>query len=447
MRISVIGTGYVGLISGLCLSEKGHKVVCIDNNQKKIDKIKKGDCIIYEEGLEKLLRKNLGKNFSVSNDLTKSILETDISIIAVGTPYDGKSIDLKYIKKVSEEIGTAIKSKLNYHLIVVKSTVVPGTTDTLVLPTIEKKSGKKVGIHFGVGMNPEFLREGNAVDDFMNPDRIVIGSYDEKSASMMKEIYKPFKGIDIISTNNKTAEMIKYANNSFLATLISFSNEIGNLCLSQKDTDVIEVLKGVHLDNRVSPIIKKFGRVQTGITSYLESGCGFGGSCFPKDVKALISYGKKNNLKMELLNSVININKEQPLKLIKIIKKHYKNIRDMNISVLGLSFKPGTDDMRESPSIPIIKSLIKMNAKVTVYDPIAMNESRRILKNLKIKYGTSLKKTVIGSQIIILVTSWPEFKSLKLVVSKMEKQPLVIDGRRFLHKKDFQRYEGLGYSK
>jgi UDPglucose 6-dehydrogenase len=232
MKISVLGTGYVGLVSGVCLAEKGHQVICVDIDPQKVAQTNQGIPVIFENGLEALLKKNILSRFSATTDLGWAIMETDLSIIAVGTPFNGDQIDLTYIREVSRQIGETLREKRGYHVVVVKSTVVPGTTESVVLPIIEKASGKKGGADFGVGMNPEFLREGMAVQDFMNPDRIVLGGVDERTLDQLESLYSVFEGVDIIRTTPKTAEMIKYTSNALLATMISFSNEIGNLCAS-----------------------------------------------------------------------------------------------------------------------------------------------------------------------------------------------------------------------
>ena len=364
MDISIIGTGYVGLVSGVCLSEKGHNVVCVDNNVEKVAQINRGISPIHEDGLNELLKSNIGHRLKGSSDLNDAVMNSSVSLIAVGTPFDGNSIDLKYVQQASKEIGFVLKEKSEFHVVVVKSTVVPGTTDDVVIPMLEKYSEKKAGTDFGVSMNPEFLREGAAVDDFMNPDRIVLGGIDDMTHNVMKELYQVFRNVDILLTSNKTAEMIKYTSNSLLATLISFSNEIGNLCSDIGDIDALEVMKGVHLDKRISPIIENGQRVSPGIVNYLEAGCGFGGSCFPKDVKALISYGIQLGSEMKLLQSVIGINKKQPSKILELIHKHFDSLVDIKVAVMGLAFKPKTDDMRESPSISIIKSLLQKNTNI-----------------------------------------------------------------------------------
>jgi len=444
MKVSVIGTGYVGLVSGVCFAEKGHNVVCVDNDVSKVDKINSSVSPIYEEGLDELLSSNINERLIATTDLHKAVVESDVSLLAVGTPFDGDEIDLKYVCEVSKQIGLALKEKDDYHVIIVKSTVVPGTTDDIIIPLLEKYSGKKSGANFGVGMNPEFLREGMAIDDFMNPDRVVIGGIDEITHKKVSELYRPFSGIDILKTNNKTAEMIKYTSNSLLATLISFSNEIGNLCAEIGDVDAVEVMKGVHLDKRLSPIMDDGSRIIPPITSYLEAGCGFGGSCFPKDVKALISHGEKFHQSMPLLKSVIDINKLQPYKIIDRLNRHYQDINGITVAVLGLAFKPGTDDMRESPAIPIINKLLEGNAIIRAYDPIAEKEAKKVFSDANITYCDSVVGALQGIDVVLLLTSWSEFSNLSNIFESMGINPLLIDGRRMLPKDSFDHYEGIG---
>ena len=444
MKISVIGTGYVGLVSGVCLAAKGHQVICVDIDQEKVEQINQGIPPIYEDGLETLLQENIGSRLKATTDLRQAVLDTDLSLIAVGTPFDGEEIDLRYIKQVAQQIGTILQTKQQYHVIVVKSTVVPGTTDEVVLPILEETSGKKAGVDFGVGMNPEFLREGAAIADFMNPDRIVLGGIDEKSISVLEELYQVFPQVDKLKTNCRTAEMIKYTANSLLATMISFSNEIGNLCAAIGNVDVTEVMQGVHLDKRLTPIMENGDRVIPGFTTYLEAGCGFGGSCFPKDVKALTAHGVKTGNSMELLEAVIAVNARQPNKMVDLLKKHFPKLENVKIAVLGLAFKPGTDDIRESPSIPVIKSLINQNAAITAYDPIAQHATQQLLGEEKISFCETLSQAIDGVDAILIMTRWSEFEQLPDLLATATKQPLVVDGRRMLDKTKVSRYEGIG---
>ena len=445
MRVSIIGTGYVGIVSGACLAEKGIYVICVDKDKEKVNKI--NNCIspIFENGLDDLLKKYIiNKHLLADTNLKKAVMKSEISIIAVSTPFDGEKIDLDQIKKSSKEIGSALKEKNTYHVVVVKSTVTPGTTDEVVLPILEKYSGKKAGIDFGVGMNPEFLREGNAVNDFMNPDRIVIGGIDKKTIDKVLELYKVFSGVDILKTNNKTAEMIKYTSNSLLATLISFSNEIASICALTQDVDIKEVMSGVHLDKRLNPILVSGRRANPEFLNYLEAGCGFGGSCFPKDVKALISYSENRGNNPKLLKSVMEINQKQPYKLIQLLNKYYKSFKNLNIAILGLAFKPDTDDMRESPAIPVVKLLLQNGAYVKAYDPVAKEEAKKIFGIDNIEYPERLEETLLDVDVVILITRWDQFKDLNSLLNNIKRQPLIIDGRRILNKNDYKKYEGIG---
>ncbi len=446
MNISIIGSGYVGLVSGVCLAEKGHRVTCVDVDQSKVDKINSGFSPIYETGLSELLKKNIGLKLTATTDLLRSVLNTDITMIAVGTPFNGSEIDLTFIREVSLQLGVALKEKHSYHLVVVKSTVVPGTTDQVVVPILEEASGKKAGKDFGVGMNPEFLREGEAVRDFLFPDRIVLGGMDEKSIEVLEGVYSVFERTDKLRTNNRTAEMIKYTANSLLATMISFSNEIGNLCAATEGVDVVDVMQGVHLDKRLSPILSDGSRLTPLFTSYLAAGCGFGGSCFPKDVMALIAHGKKAGQPMELLDAVMKINKRQPGEILFLLKKNFSSLAGKNIAILGLAFKPGTDDMRESPAIPVVRGLLSEGARIKAYDPIAKDEAKKLFGNHDIVYPDNLAQTLEGAEAVVLLTRWEEFNNVPEALREMAPQPLFIDGRRMIEKHSVARYEGIGLS-
>ncbi|MEX0772374.1 MAG: UDP-glucose/GDP-mannose dehydrogenase family protein [Balneolales bacterium] len=446
MNISVIGSGYVGLVSGVCLAEKGHKVTCVDVDREKVNKINQGITPIYERGLSELLRRNLHGTFFASCDLQEAVMQSQLSLIAVGTPYIGEEIDLTSIKQVARDIGHALRGKDDFHAVVIKSTVVPGTTNDVVLPILEETSGKKAGVDFGVGMNPEFLREGAAISDFMGPDRIVLGATDNKTLHVMEEVYRVFDNVDVVKTNTKTAEMIKYTANSLLATLISFSNEIGNLCSRLGDIDVVDVMSGVHKDKRFSPLLADGERVTPGFVSYLAAGCGFGGSCFPKDVKALIAHGKKAGNSMALLDSVIHINEKQPREIITLLEKNFNGMKGVRVAILGMAFKPETDDMRESPAIPIIRHLLTEGAEIQAYDPVAEVEAEKLFGNHQIHYYQDVSQAISGVDAVVLLTSWEEFAQVPGMMKATNPQPLFIDGRRMLTKTSFTRYEGIGLS-
>jgi len=403
MKISIFGAGYVGLVTGACLADCENEIIFVDIDSKKLDLINSGKSPIYESGLDNLLKKNK-KNLQTTTDHEFAINNSEITFICVGTPSkeDG-SIDLSYIEKVCNNIGNSLKKK-NWHLVVVKSTVVPGTTKDFVMPILEKKSGKKAGVDFGVAMNPEFLREGKAIQDFNNPDRIVIGTYDEKSKVILQKLYRDFNCPKIF-TNLSEAEMIKYASNAFLATKISFINEIGNVC-KKLGINTYTIAEGMGYDKRI-------GR------GFLDSGVGWGGSCFPKDVKALIAKAKEVGEKPRILEEVVKVNDLQPLKLNKILKQHISNLEGKEIGILGLAFKKETDDIRESRAIPIIQQLINEKAIVKVYDPKAMENFKKLFP--KIKYSNP--EEVLDSDAILILTDWDEFKDLNY------SGKLVIDGR------------------
>jgi UDPglucose 6-dehydrogenase/GDP-mannose 6-dehydrogenase len=446
IRISIIGTGYVGLVTGVCLADKGHDVTCVDIDRAKVDRINRGEAPIHEAGLDELLRKHAGKSLRATTDLNAAVQNSAISFIAVGTPFDGQEIDLKYIRETALQIGAALKAKPGYHVVVVKSTVVPGTTDATVLPLLERASGKTAGEDFGVGMNPEFLSEGVAIPDFMNPDRIVLGGLDARTVAVMDEVYAPFVGIPVLRTNCKTAEMIKYASNALQATAISFANELGNLCANLGGIDAVDVMAGMHLMKELNPRVSNAGgnpTVRAAISSFLFPGCGFGGSCFPKDVKALAAHAKKSGATTPMLESVLAINAEQPRKLTAILRKHLDDLRGVRIAVLGLAFKPGTDDVRESPAIPVVNDLLAAGAIVRAYDPIATEQARKVLGD-KLEYAKSLPEAIEGASAVVLVTRWEEFRQLPQLIKGMHPQPLLVDGRRLIAKDAVGRYAGIG---
>jgi UDPglucose 6-dehydrogenase len=444
MKISVVGTGYVGLVSGVCLAEKGHEVVCVDVDPGKVDRINRGDPPIHEKGLAELLQRNVGVRLRATTDLVTAVHDSELSLIAVGTPFKGDEIDLTYVRQAAADIGKALRTKSAYHVVVVKSTVVPGTTEEVVGPAIETASGKVRGRDFGLGMNPEFLREGEAIDDFMAPDRIVLGGIDDRTCDVLAEVYAVFKGVDKIRTTPRTAELIKYTANSLLATMISFSNEIANLADALGGIDVVEVMRGVHLDKRLTPILSDGRRIVPGFTTYLEAGCGFGGSCFPKDVKALIAHGTKAGSPMRLLSQVVEVNERQPARIVRLIQRHFPSLQGLAVTVLGVAFKPGTDDIRESPALPVLDLLLREGAAVTVYDPIATPALQAAYGNQPIAYAVQLAQAVQSANVIVVMTRWNEFKEVPHLIASCEAQPLVVDGRRMLDKTSVERYEGIG---
>jgi len=428
--VSIIGIGYVGLCTAVGFASKGYKVIASTHNREKYDLINRGVPPFYEPDLEKWLRKVVRKGYlkCVLNQTYEAVLKTDVSFNAVGTPsLPDRSIDLQHIKKSTREIGEALSKKDAYHLVVVKSTVVPGTTENVVKPILENYSKKRCGPDFGLCMNPEFLREGSALRDTLYPDRIIIGEYDKKSGDVLEALYQDFYGDKTpptIRTNLPTAELIKYTNNAFLATKISFVNTIANICEKIPGADVTVVAKGVGLDRRISPL-------------FLNAGLGYGGSCFPKDVKALIAFSRSLDYDPLLLNAVENVNKVQPYKAVQLSRKLLGNLQGKRIAVLGLAFKPNTDDMREAVSIKIIEELLEEEADVIAYDPSAMINAKKIFGN-HVRYASSSIECIKGADCCIVVTEWDEFKKLQPEdFVKNMRQPILIDGRRVYNPKQF----------
>lgn len=424
MKISVVGGGYVGLVSAVCFSELGHDVNLVEIDQAKVESINQGIPPIYEKGLEEMLLAHAGKNLKAESNFN-SIPDAEIVFICVGTPAspDGGA-DLSMIASAAKSIGIALRKSERYHVLAVKSTVPPGTTDLVVKSVVQKYSTKgsmsstNPSVNIGFVMNPEFLREGLAVQDFMKPDRIVVGCSDSKAGDFFVDVYKGLEA-PLIRTSLTAAEMIKYTSNAFLATKISFSNEIGNICKGL-GIDVYEVMKGVGLDHRINP-------------HFLNAGAGFGGSCFPKDVSALIHIAENIGEDPVLLKSVMEINDRQPNRMIELLEKRVGDLRGKRIAVIGLAFKDGTDDARESRSIPVIMELKRRGAIVAAYDPKACPSMSKIIPD--IFYYTDPSDALKMADACLVMTEWPEFglldKEFDLMCSK-----IVIEGRRILSCKD-----------
>jgi UDPglucose 6-dehydrogenase/GDP-mannose 6-dehydrogenase len=441
MKLSIIGTGYVGLVTGACLADKGHDVTCVDIDPARVESLNRAQSPIFEDGLDELLRKNVGSRLRATGDLGAAIADSKLTMIAVGTPFDGNAIDLTAVLAASREIGAALKRKSGYHTVVVKSTVVPGTTVRKVVPALEASSGKKVGADFGVGMNPEFLSEGEAVHDFMFPDRIVLGGIDERTIETIDEVYRDFPDAPRIRVNTSTAELIKYASNALLANLISFSNEIANLGSALGGIDSVDVMRGVHLS-------QYFRGVNSAglppITAFLQAGCGFGGSCLPKDVKALIAHGKSAGEAMPLLEAAIRVNAAQPGKVVAILRKHWPSLKDVRVTLLGLSFKPGTSDVRESPAFPIMSELLRQGAVLNAHDPVAIEEARKVFARTEVNYCDDLHAALSGANAVVVVTPWREYRDVPALLRDCERPPVFVDARRAFDKGVALRYEGVG---
>ena len=418
----MLGTGYVGLVSGACFSEFGYEVICVDKDKEKIDNLEKGILPIYEPGLEILVNKNYKKGkLKFSNSIENSISKADAIFIAVGTPErrgDGHA-DLTYVYAAAKEIAPILK---NYCVVITKSTVPVGTS--LEIKNIIKRYNKNA--NFDVVSNPEFIREGSAIEDFMRPNRVVVGFENEKSKKIMENIYQPLYLIQtpILFTDLKSAELIKYASNAFLALKISFINQMADLCEGLK-TDVHSISRGIGLDKRIG-------------NKFLHPGPGYGGSCFPKDTIALSKIASDNNVDLPIIDNIITYNIDRKKSLIKKLNNIFGNeMKKMSVAVLGLSFKPGTDDMRESPSLDLVPSLVESVKEVKVFDPIAMDEASKYIKNVRFK--NNIEDCIMNVDLTIILTEWSEFRTLSAdYLSKFMKGNVVFDFRNALNPENFK---------
>ena len=417
MNIAIVGTGYVGLVSGTCFAEMGINVTCIDVNKEKINNLLQGNIPIYEPGLDEMVIRNHREGrLNFSTDLASCLNDVEIVFCAVGTPPDENgSADLKYVLEVAHTIGINMNK---YVLVVTKSTVPVGTAQKVKAAIKEELDKRKANIDFDVASNPEFLKEGAAIKDFMSPDRVVVGIDSEKAKDLMSKLYRPFllNNFRVIFTDIPSAEMIKYAANSMLATRISFMNDIANLC-ELVGADVNMVRKGIGADSRIG-------------NKFLYPGCGYGGSCFPKDVKALIKTAELNGYEMKVLKAVEEVNEIQKTILFKKLQKHFNNdLKNKTIAIWGLAFKPETDDMREAPVLVLIKKLQEAGCLIRAYDPAAMDEARRRIGD-SIYYAKDMYDALLDADAMLMVTEWKEFRLPAWgVIRKTMKHPVIFDGR------------------
>jgi len=438
-RVGVVGLGYVGLPLACALASKLFKVIGLDTDLEKIELIKKGETPVYEEGLQELLKKVLEEgSLKLTSSYREMIEESDACFVCVGTPSnpDG-SVDLRYVKETVEMISESLRWVDKYFLLIIRSTIPPGTTSNLIKSILEEKSGKKPR-QYGLCFNPEFLREGRALHDIFNPDRIIIGAIDEKSKELLLDIYKRFHGESmppVLITNPTNAELIKYASNVFLATKISFINMISQLCQRLPNADVKVVAEGIGMDKRI-------GR------EFLDAGLGWGGSCFPKDVKAFLKFGEEMGLCFKLVESIIEINESQIENAVKLAKELVGNLNGKKISILGLAFKPGTDDVRESRAIRLIEEFLKYGVEIKAHDPKALEKAKKILGN-RVNYCKTVEECLTGSDLCILATEWPEYKKLNQETLKRHMRiPALLDCRRLYDPEEFREIKfaaiGLG---
>ncbi len=427
MRICMIGTGYVGLVTGTCFAEFGNDVTCVDIVKEKIDKLNRGELPIYEPGLDVMVAQNVKEGrLTFTTNLKKSVEEALVIFIAVGTPQaeDG-SADMRYVEAVTKDIARYMNE---YKVIVNKSTV-PVGAGKWIKKLIQENQPKP--IHFSVASNPEFLREGSAIEDFIRPNRVVIGTEDPEAAAIMRDLYKPLYLIEtpIVMTDLASAELTKYAANAFLATKISFINEVATIC-ERVGADVHEVARGMGLDQRIG-------------TKFLHAGPGYGGSCFPKDTRALLNIARKSDYTFKIVEAAVEVNDEQRLRMLEKIKRTLGNLNGKTIAVLGLAFKPNTDDMREAPSLDIIQGMQKEGARIKAYDPVAMEEAKKFLQDIEFMDDTY--SPMAGADALIFITEWNQFRSLDLVkIKQLLKTPIVIDLRN-IYEPQRMREHGFTY--
>ena len=428
MKISVIGAGYVGLVTAAALASKGHNVILVDKDEDKINSINRGESPIIEEGLNDILSDCIRRSYIRATDNYQEILITDITLICVGTPSNSDgSIDLSSITQSAKDIGKMLGKKNERHTVVVRSTVIPGTTREVIIPALEEYSRQKLHVNFDIAVNPEFMQEGSALKCFFNPDRIIIGEDEKRAGDVVEKLYEGISA-PVVRTDIPTAEMIKYASNAFLATKISFINEIGNLC-QKIGIDTYNVAKGISFDYRIGD-------------RFLNAGVGFGGSCLPKDLAALVHASRKFGYHAQLMESVLEVNKNQALRMLQAVEQKIGNLRHKTICVFGLAFKPNTDDIRSAPALRVIELLLDKGALVRAYDPLAMPNAERVLAK-GVEYCRSAEEAVSDCCCILVLTEWAEFKNESLYHGK-----IVFDGRRVLdprRARAFCDYRGISW--
>lgn len=406
MHVAMVGTGYVGLVTGACLAAIGHRVVCVDSAPARVECLTRGQSPIHEDGLEALIRSGMGAGrLGATDNLAAALDGAQIVMVAVGTPNTDGRIDLSAVEAACRQIGAALRGRRDRPVVAIKSTVIPGTTATQVRRWLEEAGGGQAGRDFGLAMNPEFLSQGSAVADFLHPDRIVIGALDEHSAAMLAELYRPL-GAPMLHMGLSEAEMVKYAANGLQATLISYANQIAALCEAVPGTDAARVMAAVHLDRMLDG---PDGR-RCGATAFLKGGIGFGGSCFPKDLQALTIYAHRLGVPVPLIAAISAVNAIRPAQVLNLLSSRLGGLFERRVAVLGLAFKPGTDDMRESPALALIERLRRHGAEVRAHDPLP--EVRAKARGMGLPVTDSAEAALAGAEGAIIATAWPEYRGL-----------------------------------
>ncbi|SEA12032.1 UDPglucose 6-dehydrogenase [Haloplanus vescus] len=431
MQIGIVGSGYVGTTVAACLADFGHDVMNVDIDESIVRALNDGEAPVSEPGLDALLERYAGESLFATSDYEDLVdFAPDVVFLALPTPTnDDGSIDTSIVEAGAEALGTVLADIEGHPIVVVKSTVVPGTTQDVVGPALERESGKRVGVDFGLAVNPEFLKEGSAVEDFNDPDKLVFGTDDDRALEALEAVYAPLieEGTPVVDTDLRAAEMIKYANNAFLAAKVSLINDIGNIC-KEFGIDAYEVADAIGLDDRIGE-------------QFLRSGAGWGGSCFPKDTKAIVAAAREQGYDPQLLQAAIDVNDRQPQRMLDLLDSHV-DVEGERVAVLGLAFKPGTDDVRNSRAIPIIEGLQERGAEVIAYDPNVGARDNMAERFPDVEFLASASPTLSGAAAALVVTDWPEFADLDREFDLMSGN-VVVDGRRIVERRDGLVYEGL----
>ena len=444
VSLCVVGSGYVGLVSGACFASHGHSVACVDLDAARVAAINAGRSGLHEPGLDDLVSAQVkAGRLRATADLASAVAGADLTLLCVPTPFDADAgrINLAFVRRAAGQVGEALRGLSRPHAVVVKSTCVPGTADTVVGPIVREASGRE---NIGIGANPEFLSEGTAVADFLDPDRIVIGG-DDLALSLLGRLHGGFDESKVVRVSAATAEAVKYASNALLATAISFANEVGDVCEATAGVDVAEVMAAVHRSRYLTVDGKGGEPKQAGIARFLEAGCGYGGSCLPKDTRALAGYAASRGVATPLLDAVTAVNESRPARVLAAIRRAGLDVDGLPVAVLGTAFKAGTADVRQSPAAAIVDALLAAGAHVVTFDPAA-NENTRKLLGSRVDVADTLEGAVAAAGAVVVAVAWPEFDALPAIVSARPRPPLVVDGRRRLNPDHFERYAGVGRS-
>ena len=445
MRVTIVGTSYVGLTLATGFAELGHTVVCVERDPETLALLRAHRTLVAEPSIDDLLLKHLGNGLSVTDNLHDAVAEGEVVFVAHEFPYEAGRLVLDALKDLAAEIGNAIRITERYSVVVLKSTVPPGTTEKVFRPILEQCSGKKSGVDFGVAFEPEFLRQNRALGDFFEPDRVVIGTDDDRTRATLLTLAPATPDTPVFVTNPSTAEIVKYTTNAFFALLLSYANEIGKICARTDQVDAEEVFACLEADRRVSPQLPGGGRVKPGLAAYLRPGCGFGGRRFPNDVRSFVGFAEDNGCRAGLLDEVLAINARQPLEMLKLLRKEWPDFRNLAVTVIGVALKPGATDIDESPALPAIDSLLQEQAHVTVFDPGARAEIlAHFSEQARLNVEDDFASAVASAEAIMVFTAYPECSTLPTILGKRRDEVAIIDGRRAVDGSNCRRYHALG---